>query len=87
MLVLLLIVGAELIILKIYTTNPQQELEFNNQPATQQQEMQQPLKNFIEDQTNTIIASRLQQPNEIRRILNQQVNQLKDLHNQNPNSY
>ena len=90
MLVLLLIVGAALTILEIYTDHPQQEqkdLEINNQFPTQQQDMQQHLKNFLKDQANTIIANRLQQPNEVKKILDQQANQLKTLHNQNPNDY
>ena len=77
--------GAALTLLKIYTdhpTNKPDELELNNQFPMQQQ-----LESIFKDQDNTILAKTLQQPDEMREIMNQQLKQLKDIHNQNPISH
>ena len=82
--------GAALTLLEIYTdhqANKPNELELNNQFPTQQQATQQQLKNILRNQANTIMANRLQQPDEMRKIMNQQLNQLKEIHKQNPTSY
>ena len=68
--------------LAITPPNKPDELELNNQFPMQQQ-----FKSIFKDQENTVLAKRLQQPVELRKIMNQQLNQLKEIHNQNPTSY
>ena len=62
------------------------ELKLNNQFPMQEQFMQQ-FESILKDQENTILAERLQQPGELRKIMTQQLNQLKEIHNQNPTNF
>ena len=72
--------GAALTLIEIDAHNPANEpddLELNNQFPMQQQFMQQQFKSIFKDQENTILAKTLQEPGELRKIMNKQHNQLK----------